>query len=113
MPCIVVEFDWRSLRALCVALMAHAERFNSLLKPSWPDAEEVHEEMYALVDTLMVHGVDQKWFSAFTLIKGAEEMVTTQEIRAVSWCSLLCASVVHFRLKFYFINATGSGECSY
>jgi hypothetical protein len=85
---IVVEFDWRSLGALCVALMAHAERLNSLLKPSWPDAEEVHEEMYALVDTLMVHGVDQKWFSVFALIKGAEEMVTTREICAVSWCSL-------------------------
>jgi hypothetical protein len=79
-----------------VALMGHAERLKSLLGPSWPDVEEVHEEMYALVDTLMVHGVDQKWFSGFTLIKGAEEMVTTQEIRAVSWCSLFCVSAVAF-----------------
>jgi hypothetical protein len=85
--CIVVKFTWRSLGELRVALIAHAERLNSLLKLSWPDAKEVHEEMYALVDTLMVHGVDQKWFSSFTLIKGAEEMVTTQEIRAVSWCT--------------------------
>jgi hypothetical protein len=76
--------------------MDHAERLNSLLKPSWPDAEEVHEEMYALVDTLVIHGVDQKWFSAFALIKGAEEVVTTQEIRAVSWCRLFCVSAVHF-----------------
>jgi hypothetical protein len=60
------------------------------------DAEEVHEEMYALVDTLMVHRVDQKWFSGFALIKGAEETVTTQEIRAVSWCSLFCVSAVAF-----------------
>jgi hypothetical protein len=74
---IVVEFTRRSLGELCAALMAHAERLNSLLEPSWPDAEEVHEEMYALVDTLMVHGVDQKWFSAFALVKGVEEMVTT------------------------------------
>ncbi len=79
-----------------MALMGHAERLKSLLGPSWPDVEEVHEEMYALVDTLMVHGVDQKWFSGFTLIKGAEEMVTTQEIRAVSWCSLFCVSAVAF-----------------
>jgi hypothetical protein len=64
--------------------MAHAERLNSLLKPSKPNAEEVHEELYALMDTLMVHGVDQKWFSAFALIKGAGEMVTTRAIRAVS-----------------------------
>jgi hypothetical protein len=56
----------------------------------------VHEEMYALVDTLMVHGVDQKWFSAFALIKGAEEMVTTWEICMASWCSLFCVSAVHF-----------------
>jgi hypothetical protein len=82
--CIVVKFPWRSLGALCTALVAHAERLNSLLKASWPNAEEVHEEMYALVDTLMIHGVDQKWFSTFALIKGAEEMVTTQEICAVS-----------------------------
>ncbi len=79
-----------------MALMAHAERLNSLLELSWSDAEEVHEEMYVLVDTLMVHGVDQKWFSGFSLIKGAEEMVTTQEIRAVSWCSLFCVSAVAF-----------------
>ncbi len=37
------------------------------------------------MNTLVNHGVDQKWFSAFArLIEGAEEMVTTQETRAVS-----------------------------
>ncbi len=82
--CIVVKFTCESLAALCAALMEHAERLKSLLEPSWPDLEEVHEEMYALVNTLMAHGVDQKWFSAFALIEGAEEMVTTQETRAVS-----------------------------
>jgi hypothetical protein len=69
---------------LRTALMAHAEGLKSLFEPSWPDAEEVQEEMYALVDTLMVHGVDQKWFSAFAQVEGAEEMVTTQEVCAVS-----------------------------
>ncbi len=68
--CIVVKFTRETLAALCAALMDHAERLNSLLEPSWPDAGEVHEEMYALVDTLLIHGVDQKWFSAFALIKG-------------------------------------------
>jgi hypothetical protein len=82
--CIVVKFTWRSLGALCTAQVAHAERLNSLLEVSWPDAKEVHEKMYALVDTLMIHGVDHKLFSGFTLIKGAKEMVTTQEIHAVS-----------------------------
>ncbi len=82
--CIVVKFTRESLAALRAALMEHAERLKSLLEPSWPDAEEVHEEMYALVDTLMAHGVDQKWFSAFALIEVVEEMVTTQETRAVS-----------------------------
>ena len=71
-------------------------RLNSLLKPSWPDADKVQEEMYSLVDTLVIHGVDQKWFSAFSLIEGAEEMVTTQETRAVSWGSLFCVSAVSF-----------------
>ncbi len=94
--CIVVKFTRETLATLCVALMAHAERLNSLLEPSCPNAKKGHEEMYALVDTLMVHGVDQKWFSALALIKGAEEMVTTQEICAVSWCGLFCVSAVHF-----------------
>ncbi len=40
--------------------------------------------MYEMVDTLIVHGVAQKWLSAFAQVEGAEEMVTTQEIRAVS-----------------------------
>ncbi len=111
--CIVVKFTRQSLGALCAALMAHAGRLNSLLKPSWPDAEKVQKEMYNLVDTLVVHGVDQTWFSAFTLIEGAEEMVTTQEAHAVSWGRLFCVSLVPFYLKFYFINATGKGECSY
>jgi hypothetical protein len=82
--CIVVKFTRESLAALCAALMEHAKRLNSLLKPSWPDGEKVQEEMYALVDTLVNHGVDQKWFSTFVLIEGAEEMVTTQETCAVS-----------------------------
>jgi hypothetical protein len=81
--CIVVKFTHESPAALCAALMEHAERLKSLLKPSWANTEEVHEEMYALVDTLMTHWVDQKRFSAFAL-EGAEEMVTTQETRAVS-----------------------------
>jgi hypothetical protein len=52
--------------------------------------------MYELVDTLMVHGVEQKWFRAFARIEGVEEMVTTQEIRAVSWVSLFCVSGIPF-----------------
>jgi hypothetical protein len=82
--CMVVKFTWASLAVLCAALMEHAERLNSLLEPSWLDAEAVHEQIYALVDTLIQHGVDQKWFSAFALIEGAEVMVTTPETFAVS-----------------------------
>ncbi len=40
--------------------------------------------MYRLVDTLMLNGVDQKWFSGYALVEGAEVMLTTPEIRAVS-----------------------------
>ena len=93
---IVVKFTRESLVDLCVALMDHAERLNSFLKPSWPDAEKVQDKMYELVDTLMVHGIDQKWFSAFAQIEGVEEMVTTQEIRVVSWGDLFCVSAVAF-----------------
>ncbi len=90
MPRVVVKFTQKSLGALRAAQMAHAGRLNSLLELAWPDAEQVHEEMYVLVDTLLIHGVDQKWFSTFALIDGAEEMMTTQETRAVSWGSLFC-----------------------
>jgi hypothetical protein len=113
MPRVVMKFTWQSLGELCAALMAHAGRLNSLLEPSWPNAEQVQVEMCNLVDTLLIHGVDQKWFSTFALVEGVEVMVTTPEIRAVSWSSLFCISAVPFWLKFYFINATGSGECSY
>ncbi len=89
-----MKFTCETLSALRTALMEHAERLNSLLEPSWPDAEEVHEEMYALVGTLEAHRVDQKWFSAFPQIGEAEEMVTTQEICAVSWCNFSCISVI-------------------
>jgi hypothetical protein len=88
--CIVVKLTWKSLSDLCAALMAHVERLKSLLKLSLPNAEKVHEEMSNLVDTLMIHAVDQKWFSAFSKIGRTEEMVTSQEIRAVSWGSLFC-----------------------
>ena len=94
--CVVVRFTWISLGALHAALVAHAERLNSLLKPSWPNMEKVQEEMYNMVDILMVHAVDQRWFSAFAQIGEAEEMVTTQEICAVSWGSLFCISVIPF-----------------
>ncbi len=83
MPCVLVRFTRQSLGEHRVALMAHAARLYSLLEPSWPDTEKVQEEMYNLVDTLVIHGVDQNWFSTFALIEGAEEMVTTQEICAV------------------------------
>jgi hypothetical protein len=39
--------------------------------------------MYRLVDTLMSAGVDQKWFSCYALVEGAEVMLTTPVIRAV------------------------------
>ncbi len=93
---VVVRFNRKSLGALCAALVAHAERLKSLLEPSWPNAEKVQEEMHKMVDTLMYHAVDQNWFSTFVQIGEAEEMVTTQDICAVSWGSLFCISVIPF-----------------
>jgi hypothetical protein len=96
MSCVVVRFTWQFLGELYVALMALAGRHNSLLEQSWPDAKQVQVEMYDLVDTHLIHGVDQKWFSTFTLVEGVEVMVTTPEVRAVSWSSLFCISAVPF-----------------
>ncbi len=84
------EVQLCSLDTLRAALLAHAERLNSLLKPSWPNAEKVYDEMYDMVDTLMIHAVDQKWCSAFSKIGRMEDMVTSQEIHAVSWGGSFC-----------------------
>jgi hypothetical protein len=93
---VVVRFTRKSLSALRTALVAHAKRLNSLLEPSWSNMEKVQEERYNMMDILMVHAVDQKWFSAFAQIGETEEMVTTQKIHAVSWSSLFCISAIPF-----------------
>jgi hypothetical protein len=98
--CVVVKFSQESLDALCAALLVHAERLNSLLEPSWPDAEKVHEEMYDMVDTLMIHAADQKWFSIFAKIGRTEEMVTSQEICMVSWGGSFCKFFYTSNLNF-------------
>ena len=54
----MVKFTREYLGALRAALVAHAERFHSILEPSCPNTEKVQEEMYDMVDTLMVHAVD-------------------------------------------------------
>ena len=82
--CVVVRFSWDSLANLCVAILGHAERLQALLRLSWPNAGEIQDEMYRLVDTLMLNGVDQKLFSGYALVEGAEVMLRTPEIRAVS-----------------------------
>jgi hypothetical protein len=81
--CVVVRFSRDSLANLCAAILGHAERLQALLRPSWPNVGEIQDEMYHLVDTLMLNGVDQKWFIGYALVEGAEVMLTTPEIRAV------------------------------
>ena len=76
-------FSRERLATLRAAILGHAERLQALLRPSWPDVGEIQDEMYRLVDTLMLNGVDQKWFSSYTLVEGAEVMLTTPEICAV------------------------------
>jgi hypothetical protein len=79
----LLRFSWERLAILRAAILGHAERRQALLRPSWPNAGEIQEEMYRLMDTLMSAGADQKWFSAYILVEGTEVMLTTPEIRAV------------------------------
>ncbi len=79
----LLRFSRERLAILCSAILGHAERLQALLRPSWPNAGEIQGKMYHLVDTLMSARVDQKWFSAYILVEGAEVMLTTPEIRAV------------------------------
>ncbi len=80
---VVVRFSRDSLANLCTAILGHAERLQALLRLSWPNAGEIQDKMYRLVDTLMLNGVDQKWFCGYALVEGAEVMLMTQEIRVV------------------------------
>ncbi len=69
--CMVVRFSRDSLANLRVAILGHAERLQALLRPSWPNAGEIQDKMYPLLDTLILNGVDQKWFSVYILVEGA------------------------------------------
>ncbi len=81
--CVVVRFSREFLANLRAAILGHVESLQALLRPSWSNAGEIQDEMYRLVDTLMSAGVDQKWFSGYALVEGAEVMLTSPEIRAV------------------------------
>ena len=83
--CVVVRMSREGLGTLRAAILKHAGNLESLLRPSWPDAEEIGNEMYHLVDILMRAGVDQKWFIGYTVVEGEEVMLTTPGIRAVSF----------------------------
>jgi hypothetical protein len=109
--CVVVKFSWKSLANFCAALLVHVERLQDLLGPSWPDAGEIQDKMYSLVDTLIFHGVDQKWFSSYALVEGAEVMLTTPEIRSVSlgFCVSACNEVLTNRIfANTFLQAAGN-----
>ncbi len=56
--CVVVRMSREGLGTLCAAILKHAGNIESLLRPSWPDAKEIGNEMYHLVDILMRSGVD-------------------------------------------------------
>ena len=83
--CVVVRMSREGLGTLLAAILKHVGNLESLLRPSWPDAEGLGNEMYGLVDTLMAAGVDQKWFSGYALVEGEEVMLTTPGICAVSF----------------------------
>jgi hypothetical protein len=101
----LLQFSRECLAILRAALLERAERLQDLLRPSWPNTGEIQEEMYCLVDTLILSGLDQKWFSAYTLVEGAEVILTTLEIRAVSlgFCLSACNDVLTNR--FFAVNS--------
>ncbi len=116
--CVVVRMSREGLGTLCAAILKHAGNLESLLRPSWPNAEEIGNEMYHLVDILMGSGVDQKWFSGYAVVEGEEVMLTTPGICAVSFnfCMISCDNVLN-KNNFH-CPITGSREgypqlCSY
>ncbi len=94
---MVVRLSRNSLAILPTALLRHAERLQDLRRPSWPKAEEIEDKMSSLVDTIMLNGVDRKWFSGYALVvEGTEVMLTTPEICAVSlgFCLGACDDIL-------------------
>jgi hypothetical protein len=101
----LLQFSREHLAILRSAILGHAERLQDLLRPSWPNVGEIQDEMYHLVDTLMSAGVDQKWFSGYALVEGAEVMLTTPEIRAVSLGFCLSACDDFLTNRFFAITS--------
>ncbi len=83
--CVVVSMSREGLGTLRTAILKHVGNLESLLWPSWPDAEEIGIEMYGLVDIFIQSGVDQKWFSGYAVVEGEKVMLMTPGIRAVSF----------------------------
>ncbi len=104
--CAVVKMSREGLGALCASILEHSGRLESLLRPSWPDAEEIGNEMYHLVDILMCAGVDQKWFSGYAVVEGEEVILMTPGICAVSFdfSMSFCDKILtknNFSLSYY------------
>ncbi len=95
--CVAVRMSQEGLGTLRAAILKHAGNLESLLRPSLPNAEGIGIEMYGLVNTLMASGVDQKWFSGYTLVEGEEVMLTTPVILAVGFdfCMISCDNVLN------------------
>ncbi len=94
---VVVRMSREGLGALRAVTLKHAGNLESLLRPSWPDAEEIGNEMYHLVGILICSGVDQKWFSGYAVVEGKEVMLMTPGIHAVSidFCMISCDNVLN------------------
>ncbi len=94
---IVVSMSREGLGTLRAAILKHAGNLENLLRPSWPDAEKIGNEMYHLLDILMRSGVDQKWFSGYAVVEGEEVMLTTLGICAASFdfCMISCDNVLN------------------
>ena len=69
---VVVRMSRDCLGTLRAAILERAGRLESLYRPSWPNTEEIGNEMYHLVDILMRSGVDQKWFSGYAVVEGGK-----------------------------------------
>jgi hypothetical protein len=110
---VVVSMSREGLGTLHTAILKHAGNLESLLRPSWPNVEEIGNEMYGLVDILMRSGVDQKWFSGYAIVEGEEVMLTTLGICAVGFdfCMISCDNVLN-KNKFSSSNYRQQGTLS-
>jgi hypothetical protein len=80
-PNPLVDMAVEELDALCRQLKDIVENFEDLIRPEWPSALDITNELRRFWEAVDDHSLNRSWFSAHARVDGTVIMVTTPEIR--------------------------------